>query len=44
MGKGNNQRGNKEAKKPKQDKQKIPATANSFAPKPLASLGGKKVK
>jgi hypothetical protein len=44
MGKGNNQRGNKEAKKPKQDKEKILATANSFTPKPLASLGGKKAK
>tara|TARA_E500000305_G_scaffold43045_1_gene33334 strand:+ start:782 stop:916 length:135 start_codon:yes stop_codon:yes gene_type:complete len=44
MAKGNNKRGNKEAKKPKQEKVKILATANSFAGKPLASLGSKKVK
>ena len=44
MGKGNNQRGNKEAKKPKQEKEKVSATANSFTPKPLASFGAKKAK
>jgi hypothetical protein len=41
MGKGNNKRGNKEAKKPKQEKPKILATANSGAVKPV-SLGEKK--
>jgi hypothetical protein len=41
MGKGNNKRGNKEAKKPKQEKPKVLATANSGAVKPI-SLGEKK--
>lgn len=41
MGKGNNRRGNKEVKKPKQEKPKALATANSGAVKPL-SLGEKK--
>jgi hypothetical protein len=31
MGKGNNQYGNKEAKKPKKAKEKVSATANSNA-------------
>ena len=31
MGKGDNKRGNKEAKKPKQEKPKVVATANSNA-------------
>lgn len=44
MAKGNNKRGNKEAKKPKKEKEKVLATANSFAGKPLASIGGKKAK
>lgn len=44
MGKGNNQRGNKEAKKPKKEKEKVSATANSMAGKPLGSLGAKKAK
>ncbi|MGA9253803.1 MAG: hypothetical protein WBV71_15305 [Roseobacter sp.] len=44
MSKGNNKRGNKEAKKPKQEKPKVSATANSLAGKPELSIGGKKVK
>jgi len=43
MSKGNNKRGNKEAKKPKQEKPKVSATANSGAPKPI-SLGERKGK
>ncbi|SDY19544.1 hypothetical protein [Citreimonas salinaria] len=43
MGKGNNRRGNKEVKKPKQEKAKVLATANSGAVKPL-SLGEKKTR
>lgn len=43
MGKGNNKRGNKEAKKPKQEKPKQLATANFGASKPI-SLGEKKGK
>lgn len=41
MGKGNNRRGNKEVKKPKQEKPRILATANSGAVKPVA-VGEKK--
>ncbi|MCZ4259277.1 hypothetical protein O4G76_00280 [Limimaricola sp. G21655-S1] len=41
MGKGDHRRSNREAKKPKQDKPKAPATAHSGAVKPL-SLGEKK--
>ena len=41
MGKGDNKRGNREAKKPKQEKPKVLATAHSGAAKPL-SLGEKK--
>ncbi|WP_302666610.1 hypothetical protein [Celeribacter baekdonensis] len=41
MGKGDNKRGNKEIKKPKQEKAKVLATANSGAAKPV-SLGEKK--
>ncbi|MGB3244491.1 MAG: hypothetical protein WBB25_08150, partial [Sulfitobacter sp.] len=45
MAKGNNsKRGNKEAKKPKQEKVKVSATANSLAGKPALAIGGKKVK
>lgn len=45
MAKGNNsKRGNKEAKKPKQEKPKVSATANSLAGKPELAIGGKKVK
>jgi len=45
MAKGNNsQRGNKEAKKPKQEKPKASATANSQAGKPALSIAGKAVK
>ncbi|WP_336420192.1 hypothetical protein [Roseovarius sp. D22-M7] len=43
MGKGDNKRGNKEVKKPKQEKPKPLATANSGAVKPI-SLGEKKGK
>lgn len=42
MAKGKNS--NKEAKKPKQEKPKISATANSNAGKPALSIAGKKVK
>ena len=43
MGKGDNKRGNKEVKKPKQEKPKVLATANSGAVTPV-SLGAKKSK
>ncbi|SEO83453.1 hypothetical protein SAMN04490248_11395 [Salinihabitans flavidus] len=43
MGKGNNKRGNKEIKKPKQEKSKTLATANTGAAKPV-SIGATKVK
>lgn len=43
MGKGNNKRGNKEVKKPKQERPKVLATANFGAGKPV-SLGEKKKK
>lgn len=44
MSKGNNNRGNKEAKKPKKEKAKVLATAvSSGAGKPL-SVGGKNIK
>lgn len=43
MGKGNSRRGNKEAKKPKQEKPKAPATAGVGTVKPL-TLGEKKGK
>ena len=43
MGKGDSKRGNKEVKKPKQEKPKVLATANSGVPKPV-SLGAKKSK
>lgn len=42
-GKGG-KRGNKEAKKPKQEKPKVSATANSLAGKPALEIGGKKLK
>ena len=42
MGKGNNQRSNKEAKKPKQKKPKISATADSNAGKKPFTAAGKK--
>jgi hypothetical protein len=41
MGKGNNRRGNKEVKKPKQEKSKASATAGTALPAPI-SLGEKK--
>ncbi len=44
MGKGDNKKGNKEAKKPKADKPKVLATANSMAGKDQVSLGSKKAK
>lgn len=43
MSKGNKTRGNKEAKKPKQEKPKVLATATSSATRPL-NVGGKNVK
>ncbi len=42
MAKGQNT--NKEKKKPKQEKPKVLATANSLAGKPALSIGGKKPK
>lgn len=44
MAKGNNARGNKEAKKPKKVKEKISATANSNTGKAPLTVAGKKVK
>lgn len=44
MSKGNNKRGNKEVKKPKQVKPKVSATADSNAGKPLKIGISKKVK
>ncbi len=44
MSKGNNKRGNKEAKKPKQVKAKVPATANSITGKAPLNVAGKKIK
>jgi hypothetical protein len=42
MAKGKNT--NKESKKPKQEKPKVSATANSLSGKPAISIAGKKVK
>jgi hypothetical protein len=42
MAKGKNS--NKETKKPKQEKPKVLATANSLGGKPTIAIGGKKVK
>lgn len=39
-----NKKGNKEAKKPKQEKPKVSATSNSMAGKPALAIGGRKVK
>jgi hypothetical protein len=44
MGKGNNNRGNKESKKPKKEKIKVSATANSLAAKPMLATAKKKLK
>jgi hypothetical protein len=44
MSKGNNRRGNKEAKKPKQEKPKPSATADSKAGQSTLVVAGKKVK
>lgn len=44
MGKGNNIRGNKETRKPKAEKPKASATANSTAGKPDLTIARKKVK
>ena len=43
MSKGNKRRGNKEAKKPKQVKPKVLATANSNAGKSPTVVAGKKI-
>lgn len=40
MGKGDNQRSNKETKKPKKAKEKISATAGSTAKKPMTGKKG----
>ncbi len=42
MAKGKNSK--KEVKKPKQEKPKVLATANSLTGKPAVAIGGKKVK
>ena len=44
MSKGNNKRGNKEAKKPKQEKAKVSGTAGSSAVKSPLVVAGKKIK
>ena len=44
MSKGDKSRGNKEAKKPKQEKQKVLATANSGTNKVPLTVAGKKIK
>ena len=44
MSKGDKKQGNREAKKPKQEKPKVLATANSNAGKPPLNIGGKKAK
>lgn len=44
MGKGNNSKGNKEAKKPKKEKVKVSATSDSNAGKPSLVVAGKKIK
>jgi hypothetical protein len=42
MGKGDNQRGNKEAKKPKKEKPKVLATANANVGKDAVNISNKK--
>lgn len=42
MSKGDKQRGNRETKKPKQEKKPAPATANSQADKGPLTLGARK--
>lgn len=42
MSKGDKQRSNRETKKPKQDKKKAPAVANSLSDRPPLTLGAKK--
>jgi len=44
MGKGDKKHGNKEAKKPKQEKPKVLATANSMGGRDAINLGAKKSK
>ena len=44
MSKGDNRRGNKEAKKPKQEKPKASATADSKSGQSSIVMAGKKVK
>jgi hypothetical protein len=43
MSKGNHRKGNKEIKKPKQEKPKVLATAMSGAGKSTPNIGGKKI-
>ncbi len=42
MGKGDNQRGNKETKKPKKEKAKVSATANANSGKDAVKLSSSK--
>lgn len=44
MSKGDKQHGNREAKKPKQEKPKVLATANANAGKASINVAGKKIK
>ncbi|MDY6859569.1 MAG: hypothetical protein SWN98_09535 [Pseudomonadota bacterium] len=44
MSKGNHQRGNKEHKKPKQEKPKVSAIADSKTGATPITVGGKKIK
>ena len=44
MGKGNNKKGNKESKKPKQEKAKVSATADFGAGKTPLTVAGKKIR
>jgi hypothetical protein len=44
MSKGNKQHGNKEAKKPKQEKPKVSATADSTSGRTSPVIAGKKIK
>lgn len=44
MSKGNNRRGNKEVKKPKQEKAKGSATSDGIGGRPPIIVAGKKVK
>ena len=44
MSKGNNNRGNKEAKKPKKEKPKVLATSVASGPGKPLTVGGKQIK